>query len=83
MKPKGGQPFTELTRNILSAFAVAVPNETLEAIERLRSRVNIMKHEAGLELDHFIDEAEYTQAMAALETFWETLANCEEVKYGS
>jgi hypothetical protein len=83
MKPKPGQPFTGLIREVLSVFAVAVSNETLGAIERMRERVNVMKHDSGLELDHFIDEADYAQAMAALESFWETLANCEEVLYGS
>jgi hypothetical protein len=82
MKPKGGQPFTGLIREVLSAFAVIVPDEILEAIGHMRDRVNVMKHETGLELDHFIDDAGYTQAMAALESFWDTLANCEEVNYG-
>jgi hypothetical protein len=82
MRPKGGQPFTGLIREVLSAFAVTVPDGTLDAIEHMRERVNVMKHDIGLELDHFVEEADYTQAMTALETFWETLANCEEVSYG-
>jgi hypothetical protein len=79
---KKGHRFTDVIREVLSAFSVVVPNEALEAIDEMRVRVNVMKHDAGLELDHFIDEADYTRAITALETFWETLANCEEVSYG-
>ncbi|MGX1348788.1 hypothetical protein AB7M49_002364 [Bradyrhizobium elkanii] len=82
MKPKRGQRFPELVRDVLAAFAATIPDKLLEEIERMRDRVNIMKHETGLTIDHFIDEGDYTLALAALEEFWATLANFEEVNYG-
>jgi hypothetical protein len=83
VKPKRGQTFTDLIREILSAFEVTLADEILSAIERMRQRVNVMKHDAGLELNHFITEADYTQAVIALESFWNSLSNCEDVKYGN
>jgi hypothetical protein len=81
MKPKG-KSFTEfISIEVLSAFDVAVPDGILSAIERMRGRVNIMKHDKGLELDHFISEADYADAVNALESFWETLMNREEVAH--
>lgn len=47
------------------------------AIEEMRSRVNVMKHESGLELDHFICEADYKTAVDNLELFWEFLTRHE------
>jgi hypothetical protein len=77
MKAKGGQSFTELVKETLVAFGVAVPDNILTAIEQMRQRVNTMKHEAGLELEHFITESEYREAISALEGFWEHLAGHE------
>jgi hypothetical protein len=45
----------------------------------MHDRVNVMKHEAGLELDHFISEADYIAGVEALEEFWNHLASAEEV----
>jgi hypothetical protein len=78
-KPKGGQPFTEFVRDTLAAFNVDVPTLVLGAIERMRVKVNTMKHDAGLELDHFITNSDYADAVAALERFWEYLAERERV----
>ena len=50
-----------------------------DAIERMRRRVNVMKHDAGLELEHFITEADYTAAIEALEGFWNHLATAERI----
>ncbi|MGY3342032.1 MULTISPECIES: hypothetical protein [unclassified Bradyrhizobium] len=81
MKPKG-KSFTEfISTEVLPAFDVAVPDGVLSAIERMRGQVNIMKHDEGLELDHFISEADYADAANALENFWGSLMNCEEVAY--
>jgi hypothetical protein len=77
MKAKGGQSFTELVKEALIAFGVAVPDNILTAIEQMRQRVNTMKHEAGLELEHFITESEYKEAISALEGFWEHLEGLE------
>lgn len=77
MKTKGGQSFTDLVRDVLGLFAVAMPSNVLDAVERMRDRVNHMKHSAGLELDHFITENDYMEAVEALECFWITLSDAE------
>jgi hypothetical protein len=79
MKTKGGQSFTDRVREVLGLFAVAIPAEILGAIERMRDRVNVMKHDAGLELEHFITEADYVEAIEAIEGFWNHLATVETV----
>ena len=56
-----------------------MPPDILSAMEAMRDRVNVMKHDAGLELEHFITETHYKNAMNAIERFWECLANCEQV----
>jgi hypothetical protein len=79
MKTKGGQSFTDLVGDVLGQFSAVVPSEILDAIERMRVRVNVMKHDAGLELEHFITEADYLDAVAAIEGFWSGLASAESV----
>ena len=79
LRTKGGQTFTKLIEDMLAAFDVAMPVETMLAIEAMRQRVNVMKHEAGLELDHFISTSEYADAIYALEKFWEFLATREKL----
>jgi hypothetical protein len=79
MKTKAGQSFVELAREVLGRFTVVMPPEILDAIERMRTRVNVMKHDAGLELEHFITEADYAEALNALEGFWNHLASAETV----
>jgi hypothetical protein len=76
MKPG---PFTDRIRDILALFCVVLPTGIFDAIERMRDRVNVMKHEAGLELEHFITEADYTAAIEALEEFWNHLATAERI----
>lgn len=71
MKTKGGQTFTGLIRDALYSFEVIIPNDILDPIEQMRQRVNSRKHDAGLELDHFITEKDYEAAVTALEGFWE------------
>ncbi len=44
----------------------------------MRQRVNTMKHEAGLEPEHFVTEGDYREATSALEGFREYLADREE-----
>ena len=72
-------PFTERIRDILALFSVVLPPGILDAIERMRGRVNVMKHDAGLELEHFITEADYPAAIEALEGFWNQLATAERI----
>ncbi|MGA3308989.1 MAG: hypothetical protein ABSD08_10290 [Xanthobacteraceae bacterium] len=78
-KTKGGQPFVDLVKDTLVTFAVTMPANILDTIEHMRQRVNAMKHEAGLELDHFISDSDYAEGLKALEGFWEYLAGCERI----
>ena len=78
-KPKGGQSFVDLIGATLANFDVRMPVNILGAIERMRQRVNIMKHDAGLELNHFIGASDYADDIKALEGFWEHLAGCERI----
>jgi hypothetical protein len=77
MKAKGGQSFTELVEETLAAFDVAVPNNILSVIERMRQRVNTMKHATGLEPEHFVTNSDYKEAVSAVERFWGHLAGRE------
>jgi hypothetical protein len=45
----------------------------------MRARVNKMKHDPGLELEHFITEANYTKAVEAIIEFWNHLAAAEKI----
>lgn len=70
LKPKGAETFIDAVRKALGPFDIQMPNDVFCAIERMREHVNVMKHEAGLEVDHFITEGAYIEAMQALENFW-------------
>jgi hypothetical protein len=73
-----GHPFTTGVWDTLSQFSVIVSPSLTNAIEIMRGHVNVMKHEAGLELDHFISEADYVAGSRALEEFWSHIASAEE-----
>lgn len=75
----GPGPFTDRIRDILVSFSVVLPIGISDTIDRMRRRVNTMKHDAGLELEHFITEADYTAAIKALEDFWNHLATAERI----
>jgi hypothetical protein len=79
MKTKGAQSFPDLVKETLVSYDVTVPVDILDAIDRMRVKINNMKHAAGLELDHFISANDYAEAVAALEGFWEYLAGCERI----
>lgn len=79
MKTKPSQSFTELVSGVLDQFAVIMPSRILDVVEQMRIRVNVMKHDVGLELEHFITEENYIEAMDALEEFWNRLASAEVV----
>jgi hypothetical protein len=78
MKAKGRQSFADVVKEALAAFDVMMPGDILSAIEHMRQRVNTMKHDAGLELEHFVTESEYKEAISALEGFWEELGSREQ-----
>lgn len=79
MRPRGGQSFPDLVKETLISYGVTVPTHIFDAIGHMRDQVNAMKHDAGLELDHFINENDYAKAVTALEGFWEYLAGCERI----
>jgi hypothetical protein len=79
IRTKGGQSFLELVKEILVSYDVTIPARILDAIDRMRIKINDMKHAAGLELDHFISAGDYAEAVAALEGFWAHLAGCERM----
>ena len=72
-----GQSFTELVCEALGLFNVDMPSEILDTVERMRTRVNVMKRDAGLEPEHFVTEVDYVGALGALEGFWNVLASAE------
>ncbi|ANW00102.1 hypothetical protein [Bradyrhizobium icense] len=72
------KPFPNFVRKVLLAFDVTLPDTILSAIDHMRKQVNVMKHEEGLELDHFVSEADYKSALDALESFWNELMSREE-----
>jgi hypothetical protein len=79
LKSKRGQTFAKVIEGTLVAFDVAMPVEIMSALEIMRQRVNVMKHDVGLELDHFVSDSDYADAINALERFWEFLAAREKV----
>lgn len=81
MKTKGAQSFPDLVKETLVFYEVAVPVDILDAIDRMRVKINNMKHAAGLELDHFISANDYAKAVAALEGFWMHLAGFERMAW--
>ena len=76
---KSSPSFTAFVWQTLGKFSVAISSDIIGAIETMRDRVNVMKHDAGLELEHFVTEAEYTVTIEALEKFWSELASAEEI----
>lgn len=80
MKSKSNQSFTALVSTTLSQFSVVMSSDITDAIKTMRGRVNAMKHEAGLELEHFVTEGDYTAAVEALEKFWSRIASAEEIE---
>jgi hypothetical protein len=73
-----GKPFTDSIKAIVCDFGAVVADNIFTEIEKMRLKVNVMKHEAGLEPEHFVSEGEYTAAVSALAEFWSTLANAEQ-----
>jgi hypothetical protein len=79
LRPKGAEAFTAVVSDALRTFGIEMPDSVFCVIERMRERVNLMKHEAGLELDHFISESDYAEATQALGNFWDLLASSEQI----
>lgn len=78
IKIKGkGEPLPKMIRDLLPLFDATMPSSVLDIIEQMRVRVNVMKHEAGLEVEHFITSEQYGGAISAIDEFWRTLSEQE------
>lgn len=73
-----GKSMVARTQVYLAEFGVMIDDQIMKAIEIMRSRVNPMKHEPGLSLEHFVSTKEYYVAHRAIEEFWEHLTKVEE-----
>lgn len=80
MRTKDTQPFTSAVARAVAIFGVQMPDDVLGAIETMRKRSNTMKHESGLEPDHFITSSDYATAVEAIENFWSHILASETVK---
>jgi hypothetical protein len=74
--PKSPKPsFTEyVQKRVLSShFGLDVPQDVMDALGTMRSKVNRMKHEEGVQADESVSAEDYSAAVAAIERFWEFL----------
>jgi hypothetical protein len=74
--------FTEHVKNVLSSFSVDVPTDVMDVLSTMRCKVNRMKHEGGVQNDEFISAEDYKAGAAAIERFWEFLAEKETLRVG-
>jgi hypothetical protein len=77
--PKTGrQGFTECVEQVLlSHFHIDVPQDVMAALSTVRSKVNNMKHEEGVQTEEFVSADDYVTAVATIERFWEFLEKNE------
>jgi hypothetical protein len=68
----------EKVRRALITLGAEIPDELLGGIDRLRQRVNPMKHSTGWSEDDFILHADYEAAVASIQAFWDALAGQEQ-----
>lgn len=81
-KPRQGIVFTAHIGNVLNLFGSPVPNPVMDRIDAMRKRVNDMKHESGLTMEHFVTAKDFETALEALEDFWNSLCQHEIYKLG-
>jgi hypothetical protein len=67
-------------KNVLSSFSVDVPNDVMDVLSTMRCKVNRMKHEGGVQNDEFISAEDYKTGAAAIDRFWEFLAEKETLQ---
>jgi hypothetical protein len=80
--PRNPSPnFTEHVKNVLSSdFGVDVPDDVMNVLSTMRGKVNRMKHEGGVQNDEFVSAEDYEAGVAAIEQFWEFLAEKETLR---
>lgn len=79
--PKGPRSVVAKMREIFAHHGFAVPEDIFTAIDRMREMTNVMKHEEGLTLDHFVTEADYKSTIEAIEGFWEYIIPLENANH--
>lgn len=80
-KHVGSAGFPAYAVGVAQSFGVTIEPPTLAGLETMRSKANVMKHEAGLTIDHFITDLDYKVGVEAIVHFWETLQEAEQVSY--
>jgi hypothetical protein len=68
------QSFIDKVQERLIEFSAVAPPE-ISAIERMRTKTNIAKHDPGLLVEHFVTQADYDAAVTAIEAFWDSLVS--------
>jgi hypothetical protein len=53
-----------------SRFHLDLPQDVSAALSTMRSKVNRMKHEEGVQAEEFVSADDYATAVAAIERFW-------------
>jgi hypothetical protein len=75
----GGWSFTDYVKQevLSSRFRLDGPQEVMAALCTMRSKVNRMKHDEGVQTEEFVSADDYATAVAAIEGFWEFLGKNE------
>lgn len=77
LKNRKGLSFADAVEAVIAQFGVTIPTNCLTAIREANHKVNIMKHDEGLSIDHFITTSDYEAAMIAFKQFWNCLMEHE------
>lgn len=72
--------YVENIREVLPIFSAQIPSPVISAIDYMRTKVNTAKHEPGLLTEHFVTQAEYDEAAASIDQFWEELGKQENFR---
>jgi len=67
----------KLVKPILHRFTLTAPDDVIDALRTMQSKVNRIKHEGGAEEDVVAAE-EYAVAVVAIKRFWEFLVENEQ-----
>ena len=81
--PRNPRPsFTEHVKKeiLLCRFGLDVPKDVMDALCTMRCKVNRMKHKGGVQNEEFVCAADYGEAVAAIERFWEFLVEKETLR---
>lgn len=79
LKPKAGESLIDAVRRVLAIFGA--PDTGVADIDAMRRRVNIAKHTPGVLVEHFVSIDDYWKMLDAIESFWEALAEHEDIEF--